>query len=165
MSYNHPSSLSSPQLNFRCFVDTLREDCDLAEIDTEVDPILEVGAIIRKACETDDKAPLIKNPKGKSGHLFQILGAPASLRSNPGQRYGRLARHLGLSPTCIMDQIMNKILHTRSLRAIPPNIVHTGPCKENVLRQGEFDLSALPAPLLHGSDGGKYIQTDRKSVV
>ncbi|PLB47627.1 UbiD-domain-containing protein [Aspergillus steynii IBT 23096] len=89
-----------PHMNFRSYIGSLRNDNDLVEIDTEVDPYLEVGAIIRKVCETDGKAPLFKNPKGKRGHLFQILGAPNSLRSDSTQRYGRLARHLGLLPTC-----------------------------------------------------------------
>ncbi|KAI9036616.1 UbiD family decarboxylase [Aspergillus affinis] len=51
-------------MNFRSYVDTIREDNDLVEIESEVDPYLEVGAIIRKVCETDDKAPLFKSPLG-----------------------------------------------------------------------------------------------------
>ncbi|GFF79590.1 UbiD family decarboxylase [Aspergillus lentulus] len=159
MPQSHANSQDLPHMNFRCFVDALKEDDDLAEIEMEVDPILEVGAIIRKVCETNDKAPLFKRPKGKDGHLFQILGAPTSLRSNPKQRFGRLARHLGLAPTSTIKEIMHKILSARNLGAIPPNIVCTGPCKENVLNEGQFDLNALPAPLLHSADGGKYIQT------
>jgi UbiD family decarboxylase len=146
-------------LSFRSFVDALREDDDLVEIEAEVDPYLEVGAIIRKVCETDNKAPLFKCPKGKNGQLFQILGAPNSLRPDPAQRFGRLARHIGLPPRSSIKEIKNKILSVRHSDPIPPKIVVTGPCKENVLKQGEFDLNALPAPWLHQGDGGKYIQT------
>jgi UbiD family decarboxylase len=55
-----------PQLNFRSFVEALKEDDDLVEINDLIDPNLEAGAIIRKACETNGKAPLFNNLKGIS---------------------------------------------------------------------------------------------------
>jgi UbiD family decarboxylase len=43
--------------------------------------------------------------------------------------------------------------------------VEDGPVKENKLFGNEFDLSTLPAPLLHQADGGKYVQTYGMHVV
>lgn len=44
---------------------------------------------------------------------------------------------------------------------MPPKIVSvsSAPCKEHVLSEGEVHLDSLPAPYLHTSDGGRYLQT------
>lgn len=157
--HNSKSNQEEPHLNFRAFVEALRKDQDLAEIDEEIDPYLEAGAIIRKVHETDGKAPLLHNLKGSKDGLFRILGAPASLRQDPAQKWGRLARHLALPPTSSMGEILEKMLSPAHADPVPPRIVQDGPVKENILFQGEFDLTKLPAPLLHKDDGGKFIQT------
>lgn len=152
-------------MNFRSFVEALKEDGDLVEINEEIDPYLEVGAIIRKVCETDDKAPLFNNLKGNKDGLWRILGAPASLRSNPAQKYGRIARHLGLLPMASMKDILDKMLEAAHKDPIPPNVVMDGPVKENKLFGDSFDLDKLPSPFLHQADGGKYIQTYGMHIV
>ncbi|KAJ9490857.1 hypothetical protein VN97_g2393 [Penicillium thymicola] len=107
----------------------------------------------------DDKAPLFNNLIGAENDLLRILGAPASLRKPPKDRYGRLARHLALPPTASMRDILDKMLSASSMAPIPPNIVSTGPCKENFIEESQIDLTKLPAPMIHHADGGKYIQT------
>ncbi|RAK94965.1 UbiD family decarboxylase [Aspergillus ibericus CBS 121593] len=152
--------------SFRAFVEALRADNDLVEINTEIDPHLEAAAITRLVCETDDKAPLFNNLKGMGQKgLFRILGAPGSLRASKKDRYGRLARHLALPPTASMKEILDKMLSASTLPPIPPTIVPTGPVKENSLTGDEIDLTALPVPMIHQSDGGKYIQTYGMHVV
>jgi UbiD family decarboxylase len=64
-------------MDFRSFVEALKEDGDLIEINDEIDPHLEAGAIIRKVCKTNDKVPLFNNMKGAKDGLWRILGAPA----------------------------------------------------------------------------------------
>ncbi|KAF2813643.1 UbiD-domain-containing protein [Mytilinidion resinicola] len=59
---NHDSS----HLDFRVFVDALRKDGDLAEINDEVDPHLEVAAITRRVYERRAKTPLFNNVKAAS---------------------------------------------------------------------------------------------------
>jgi UbiD family decarboxylase len=154
-----------PHMNFRSFVEALKEDNDLVEINTETDPDLEVGAITRKVCETDEKAPLFNNVKGAQDGFFRVLGAPGSLRKDPATKFGRLARHLGLPPTSSMKNILDKMLSAKTKEPIPPNVVETGSCKEVKLTEGQFDLTKLPVPKLHQSDGGKYIQTYGMHVI
>jgi UbiD family decarboxylase len=154
-----------PHLSFRSFVEALKQDNDLVEINTPVDANLEAAAITRLVCETNDKAPLFNNLIGADKGLWRILGAPGSLRSSKKDRYGRLARHLALPPTASMREILDKMLSASEATPIPPNIVVTGPCKENKLVRGEFDLTKLPVPLIHKDDGGKYIQTYGMHVV
>ncbi|KAK7522167.1 UbiD decarboxylyase family [Phyllosticta citriasiana] len=146
-------------MNFRSFVEALKADGDIAEINSEKDPHLEVAAIIRRSCETDDKAPLFNNVKGARDGLFRILGAPGSLRQERKGKYGRLARHLGLPPNANMRQVLDKMLSAKGVEPKPPRVIETGACKENKLFGDQIDLEKLPAPLIHQSDGGKYIQT------
>lgn len=159
------SNQDPPHMNFRSFVEALKEDNDLIEINDEKDPHLEVSAIIRKVYETDDKAPLFNNVKGAKNGLFRILGAPGALRSTQDTKYGRLARHLALPPTSGMKEILDKMLSAKTSKPLPPNHVESGPCKENKLFGDDIDLTKLPAPLVHQADGGKYIQTYGMHVV
>lgn len=148
------------RLCFRSFVDTLRADNDLVDINIPVDPYLEAAAVTRLACETNNKAPLFNNLKGmRKDGFFRMLGAPASLRRSSKDRYGRIARHLGLPRTSSMRMIHDNLLAASRLPPIAPTVVPTGPCKENSLEGDEIDLDALPSPMMHQSDGGKYIQT------
>ncbi|KAL1301859.1 hypothetical protein AAFC00_006043 [Neodothiora populina] len=165
-SYHSSSSGQDlPHMNFRSFVEALKEDNDLVEINDEKDPNLEVAAIIRKVYETDDKAPLFNNVKGNQDGLFRILGAPAALRFDKATRFGRLARHLALPPTAGMKEILDKMLSAKKSTPLPPNLVESGPCKENKIFGDDIDLTKLPTPLIHQDDGGKYIQTYGMHVV
>lgn len=160
------STISNPSMDFRSFVQALKDDGDLVEINEECDPNLEVGAIIRKVVENDEKAPLFNKLKGQNENgLWRILGAPNSLRQDPKQRFGRLARHLGLEPTTSMRDILHKMIAAKTTTPIPPQIVETGPCKEFQLTPDQFDLNKLPSPFLHKADGGKYIQTYGMHIV
>ncbi|CAH0031873.1 unnamed protein product [Clonostachys rhizophaga] len=147
-------------MGFRAFVQALKDDGDLVEINEECDPNLEVSAIIRKVVESDERTPLFNNLKGQNANgLLRILGAPNSLRSDPRRRYGRLARHLNLPPTASMKEILDKMVSAKTTPPIPPKIVEKGPCKEFRLTSDEFDLNQFPSPTLHQADGGKYVQT------
>lgn len=152
-------SQTQAHLCFRSFVEALKADNDLVEIDIPVNADLEAAAITRRVCETNDKAPLFNNVIGMQYGLFRILGAPGSLRNGAKDRYGRLARHLGLPPTASMREILDKMLVASKMPPIEPTILPTGPCKENHLEESQINLTALPAPMVHQSDGGKYIQT------
>jgi UbiD family decarboxylase len=55
--------------------------------------------------------------------------------------------------------VYSQILSLHHAKPIPPNIVESGFCQENILRGDEVDFDKLPVPLLHQGDGGRYIQT------
>ncbi|KAL7955121.1 UbiD decarboxylyase family [Trichoderma compactum] len=148
-----------PHLSFRSFVHALKEDGDLIEINDAVDPNLEAAAITRLACETRDKAPLFNNLIGAENGFFRMLGAPAGLRKSRADRWGRLGRHLGLPPTASIKEITENLIAAPSMKPIEPTIVGTGPVKENFIVGDDIDLTKIPAPMVHESDGGKYIGT------
>ncbi|KAI1027836.1 hypothetical protein LB503_011926 [Fusarium chuoi] len=147
------------QLDYRKFLDVLRHDNDLVEINTEVDPHLELGAIIRRVSEVNDKAPLFNNIKGARDGLWRVAGNAASLRPNEKDRYGRIARSIGLEPTASWKEICHRWQSGKRAKVLPPNVLPSGPCKDNKIMGDKVDLTTLPVPYLHTGDGGKYIQT------
>jgi hypothetical protein len=98
-NYHRRSLHTEPHLEFRSFIESLRNDGDLADIHEEVDPNLEVAAIIRRVYEQRAKAPLFHNVKGARDGLFRIMGAQGGLSHSRKTEFGRLARHVGLPPT------------------------------------------------------------------
>ncbi|OWZ77215.1 cytoplasmic protein [Cryptococcus neoformans Bt85] len=165
--YHHKMSIipAAPHLEFRSFVEALKQDNDLISITREVDPDLEAAAIARLVYENDLPAPLFENLKGAKDGLFRILGAPGALRKDKATRYGRLARHIGLGPTAGMKEILDKVLSAEKLEPIEPTVVQDGPCKQNILQEEDVHIESLPSPFIHKDDGGKYIQTYGMHVV
>ncbi|KAF4457827.1 Carboxylyase-related [Fusarium albosuccineum] len=158
MTSSQPRHIAA-QLDFRTFIDVLREDGDLAEIEREVDPHLEVGAIVRRVSEVNGKAPLFNNVKGTKDGLWRMFGNAASLRSREEEKYGRIARSLGLPVNASWKAILERTQEAKSRPPLPPRVLSTGPCKQNRIFQDDIDLHKLPAPMLHQRDGGKYLQT------
>lgn len=150
----------SPAQDFRRFIQELEEEGDLAAINVEVDPHLELAAIVRKVYETEDKAPLFNNIKGRhTNGLFRILGAPVGASKLPHKRFIRIAKSIGLPSDATAAEIINKINDAKKLPAIPSNKIASGPVKEHIVIGDDIDLTALPIPTLHADDGGKYLQT------
>lgn len=147
------------QLDFRTFIELLRQDEDLVEITREVDPYLEVGAIVRRVSETNDKAPLFSNVKGAHDGLWRMFGNAASLRRDKNTRFGRLARNLGLPTNATWPDLCRRTQKGKVSKPLPPNVLESGPCKDNKIFGDQIDLNKLPVPQLHMEDGGRYIQT------
>jgi phenacrylate decarboxylase len=120
-------------------LDVLRKDGDLADIYQEVDPNLEVGAIVRRVSETNANAPLFHNVKGARDGLWKVFGNAASLRSDDKFRYGRIARSLGLPPHSTWKDILEKMRFATTRDPLPPNILSTGQCKQNKIFGDDID--------------------------
>ncbi|MFB7588710.1 UbiD family decarboxylase [Streptomyces sp. NPDC056169] len=145
-------------LNFRDFVEDALASGDAIEIGKPVSPTLEVGAITRRVYETRSPAPLFGNlTEGEAG--CRILGAPAGLTGIGKGQYGRLAAHFGLGRETEPRQLLEHLIRAMHADPVPPRVVETGPCKENVLTGDDVDLERFPVPLLHQEDGGRYVGT------
>lgn len=156
-----------PALRFRDFLQVLKDEGDLQEITTEVDPHLEVGAVMRRVYEEKLPVPLFQNLKKESGNpdpenLFNIVGCLGGLRDKTkGNDHARIALHLGLDSQTPMPKIIDYLLDAKTKKPHAPEVVNSSsaPCKENKLTGNDIKLNSLPAPMLHHGDGGKYIQT------
>ncbi|HVX45785.1 MAG TPA: UbiD family decarboxylase [Mycobacteriales bacterium] len=145
----------------REFLDALAAIEDVQPIETEVDWRLEVGAIIRRCYDRRAPAPLFRNITDYGGTGFGLLGAPGGLSSAPGRPLARVALALGLPADASGQAIVEAVVQTRSRPGIPPVPVDpaTAPCKQNVQLGSAVDLFTFPTPLIHGNDGGRYVQT------
>lgn len=146
--------------SLRDYITALDEIGEIQRIDTEVDWRLEIGAIIRRSYDLRAPAPLFTNITGYSDSGFRVLGAPAAL-SGPAHPLARIALSLGLRATATGQQIIEAVVAARRRPGIPPVTVpaKSAPCKQNVARGPDIDLYRFPTPLIHGNDGGRYIQT------
>lgn len=144
--------------SLRDYMERLEEAGELHTIDTCVDWNLELGAIIRKINELKGPAILFNNikdyPKG-----FRVLGSPVGVSNKENMFYARISISLGLPENAGAAQIIEELSHLRNNALIPPKVVPTGVCKENILIGEEVDLLSFPSPYLHDGDGGRYIGT------
>lgn len=144
--------------DLRSYLAALQEIGECQIVDHPVDLDLEIGAISRRAGETGQAAPLFQNIRGVSNGM-RVLGAPGGVSSKPGQELSRIAMAMGLPATATGRDIVAKIADARTKPGIPPKLVDSGPCKQNILLGDKIDLTNIPAPLLHDGDGGRYINT------
>jgi 4-hydroxy-3-polyprenylbenzoate decarboxylase len=72
--------------------------------------------------------------------------------------YRRIAMMMGL-PADTHPRELVKLGRTILSGAIPPKIVKTGPCKENIITGDAINLYDFPAPYWNRLDGGRYIMT------
>lgn len=143
--------------DLRTYLEALQQIGELQSIAQAVDLDLEIGAISRRAGETGQAAPLFESVRGRPG--FRVLGAPGGVSARPGQALARVALAVGLPATASGREIVEAFAAGRERPMIPPRVVPTGPCKENIHLGDAVDLGRLPAPLLHDGDGGRYLNT------
>jgi 4-hydroxy-3-polyprenylbenzoate decarboxylase len=144
--------------DLRAYLDALDELGELQHIDAEVSLDYELGAIVRRSYDLMAPAPLFTNLTGVEPG-FRVLGAPAGVSAQPGLYLSRVALSLGLAPQASGSDIVAALVAARGAPPIPPRVVPTGPCKEVIALDDDIDLRRLPAPLLHGHDGGRFINT------
>lgn len=138
-----------PFADTRSFIEALRGTGDVAVIDAEVDWDLELGAISRRACERDAPALWFRSVRDYPRQ---------SVFANPLATWRRIAIALGLDPGAHVRDIY-RAYEERETRPVAPVEVPTGPLRENVVEGDRVDVSAIPAPMLHEGDGGRYVGT------
>lgn len=136
----------------REFIEALEANGQLVRIKQQVDWDLEAGAIVRKVCEDGSPSVLMEDIKDYPGHRY--LGAPLA-------SYKRLAISLGLDPNSSVPQIAEEYLRLTAGDPIKPVVIDRSqaPCKQNILIGSDVDLCALPGPMVHDGDGGRYLCT------
>ncbi|WP_017727552.1 UbiD family decarboxylase [Halalkalibacterium ligniniphilum] len=122
--------------DLREYLETLKKHEKLKVIDKEVDKDWEISAVGRVAFQSinqkDRPALMFTNVKGyNTPVVFGILGGSREIYS------------LALGTT--EDKIQEKWAEAQQ-RPIEPNIVQTGPVKENILKGDEIDVFKFPVP-------------------
>lgn len=145
----------------RGWIDALREAGELHEIDAEVDWDCELGAITRRVFgRGDGPALLFKNVKGY-GESDDVWSR--QVFTGGQSNYSRLRMMLGLAPEASVTDMVRATQHYFQQR-VAPEIVETGPVKQNIYTGNDIDLYKFPAPRWHPLDGGRYLNTYQGTV-
>ena len=119
--------------SLREFIAALEAIGDVQPIAKQVDWNLELGAIARRSYELRAPAPLFTNITGDRDG-FRVLAAPGGLSAIPNMTYARIALALGLPADAKGADIVTALADARARKPIPPRVLSTGPCKQNIMR-------------------------------
>jgi len=141
--------------DLRGFIEALRAQGELAEIDAEVDWNIELGTVMRLAQGPGTgKALIFNNIKDYNAPTSRCRRIFGSALNN----YRRIAMMLGLPPDTHPRELV-KVGRTILSGSVAPKIVATGPVKENILKGADVDLYEFPTPHWNRLDGGRYLLT------
>lgn len=133
--------------SLRSWLEALGSAGLLHRISTEVDPVHEIGAICARSIDRGGPAIVFERIKGYPGQTLvtNLLSA---------------TRHLALLFGTEEDEaeIYQAIVGGMQYR-LPSVVVENGPCKEQIIGEGEVDLYGFPTPTWHELDGGQYLVT------
>ncbi len=147
--------------DLRQFIDALKQQGDLNEIDEPVDPDLELSEVTDRVSKAYGPALLFKNPKGsKMPVLINQFGSMQRMSTAlGGADLDTIGERLGAVLEMQIPQgIVAKVKALGKLKNLAdsaPKIVKSGPCQEVVM--DESDLDALPILKTWPGDGGPFI--------
>lgn len=155
-----PDSRASPTQfgDLRGWIECLRKEGELHEINVEVDWDCELGTITRRAFGNGNGPALLFNriKDYTDGRCTQVFTGGLS-------NYSRVALMFGLPKDASITDLVGAARKAYASR-VPPVVVKTGPVKENILKGDDIDLYEFPVPRWHRLDGGRYINTMQGSV-
>lgn len=152
-----------PFEDLREFIRALESKNELKRVRTEVDPELELSEITDRVSKRGGPALLFENVRGCSiPVLINALGSrERMLIALDVSDYRDITeRILELVDVKTPEGLLDKIKMLPRLADVGrmfPKIVRDGPCKQQILRQGEFSLLDLPIIKCWPEDGGRYI--------
>jgi 4-hydroxy-3-polyprenylbenzoate decarboxylase len=139
-------------MKLRDYLEILQNAGRLHIIDEEVDWNLELCAIDALNGRMDGPNLLFTNikgyPKGWSVLTSTMRGTREHFR-------GATSLILGLDFKASREEQLSE-LERRMDSPIPPTLVSTGPCKENIRMGGDVNLFEFPWPYIHRGDGGRF---------
>lgn len=139
--------------DLRGWIDALKEEDELHEIDAEVHWDRELGAITRKAFGMGEGPALLFNNITDHQDTLSTRFFTGGLSS-----YRRMALMLGMPKDTPVKELVSTMRQKLSER-IEPVVVDTGPVKENIVTGDDIDIYQFPGPRWHPLDGGRYINT------
>lgn len=128
--------------DLRSFLNVLRENGELVEINRPVKTEFEIGNILAAMESANMGAALMSSVEGSS---FPLAGNLLSTM-----------KRIGLALGCDINKT-NDFLGACLNRPIKPVTVKKAPCQENILQGDDIDLSRLPIPHHAPKDGGPFI--------
>jgi UbiD family decarboxylase len=141
--------------DMRSWLKALEDAGEIHHVNGEVDWNIELGTIAR----------MMQGPATGPSVMFNNIkdyNKPNSrckkVFTGGLSSYRRIAMMLGLPPDTHPRELV-KLGRTILSGSIPPKIVDSGPCKENIITGDAVDLYEFPAPYWNRLDGGRYLMT------
>jgi 4-hydroxy-3-polyprenylbenzoate decarboxylase len=149
--------------DLREFIRALEKKGQLRRIRTEVDPELEISEITDRVSKRGGPAllfekvknsamPVLINAFGSRERMLMALGV-----DDYSEITGRIIELVDVkSPQGLVEKL-KMIPRLADIGKMFPKTVSDGPCKERILREGEFSLHDLPILKCWPEDGGRFI--------
>jgi UbiD family decarboxylase len=146
--------------DLRTYLNVLRKESDLLEIDVEVDPYLEIAEIHRRVIALGGPALLFNKVKGSRFPVAtNLFGTARRMEISFGHRAQQFVADLVRAVEVLMPPTFGKIWSMRGLvpqaARIGTKIMKTGPILDNCLRPAR--LSELPMLTSWKTDGGAFV--------
>src|SRR5215204_2894796 len=148
------------QKNLRTFIETLRKENDLTEIETEVDPYLEIAEIHRRVIDEQGKALLFKNVKGsKYSVVTNLFGTAKRIDLAFGKKPQELVKKAVEAVEVLLPPKPRELWNYRDLAfsalKLGTKKVRRAPVLE--VCDQPANLEELPLLQLWHEDGGHFI--------
>jgi UbiD family decarboxylase len=146
--------------SLRAFIDVLRRDRDIVEVEARVDPRLEAAEIHRRVIAAGGPALIFRNVEGSDFPLVtNLFGTRRRAEHAFGERPLRLIRRVVETAETLMPPTAGKIWRARDLGAellkVGLKRVRRGPVTEVVT--DDVHLERLPAMTTWPEDGGPFV--------
>src|SRR5262249_30570615 len=149
--------------DLREWIALLEREGELARVEVEVDPHLEVTEIVTRTVRAGGPALLFERPKN-SDHALLVnqFGTERRMCLALGvERLDDAARRLaavwGMQPPQGLAEKLRGLKQLKSIADSPPRLVRKGACQEIVLRGDDVDLGRLPVQTCWPGDAGPFI--------
>ena len=152
-----------PYDDLRDFIRALEKAGELKRIPFEVDPYLEITEFADRSVKSGGPALLFEKPKGSDVPV--LINAFASMRrmeialevSSVEEVAAQISELLAMQkPEGLLGKL-KMLPKLAELGNIFPKMVSSGPCKDVIRRQGEFDLKYFPILHCWPLDAGRFI--------
>ena len=152
-----------PYDDLREFIRALEKAGELKRIPFEVDPYLEITEFADRSVKSGGPALLFEKPKGSDVPV--LINAFASMRrmeialevSSVEEVAAQISELLAMQkPEGLLGKL-KMLPKLAELGNIFPKMVSSGPCKDVIRRQGEFDLKYFPILHCWPQDAGPFI--------
>ena len=146
------------------FIDVLRKNGELVDIDVEVDPSLEITEIYERVVKKEGSALLFKKVKGSSMPLIvNLFGSNKRMElAFETKDINDIAKRIDVFfdlkvPETIIEKL-KMIPKLGQLGAVIPKMVNRAPCQDNVVYPDDGAMiEKLPVLKCWPKDGGKFI--------
>lgn len=152
--------MTAPLLDLRLFLDLLRAEGELVEIDVEVDPDLEAAEVHRRVIAAGGPALLFRRVKGSPWPtVTNLFGTARRVELAFGKRPLELVQQLAAAPHTLLPPTLGKLWQHRSLLGSLLRVGRRRLRKAPLLQHEDSPprLSRLPLLRTWSEDGGPFV--------